>query len=88
MGMDKEYEGSWRKANDFFARPTGTWAERTPEISISKCGQCGLCVIYCPTGCIVEKEEHFLVNLDYCKGCGVCAKECPSKAITMLEKNP
>lgn len=87
MALNTTYQGSWLDVRDFYARPTGTWAERTPETDISKCRQCGLCFIYCPTGCIAEKGQGFRPNLDYCKGCGICARECPSKAIKMIEKH-
>jgi 2-oxoacid:acceptor oxidoreductase delta subunit (pyruvate/2-ketoisovalerate family) len=90
MGKNKKpeisYEGSWQDVTCLYARPTGTWRDRTPVINSIKCCQCGWCSIYCPAGCVVEKEECFEPDLKYCKGCGVCARECPVSAIQMVVK--
>ena len=86
MESGKKYEGSWRIVDKFFVRPTGTWGDKAPVINVSKCSQCGWCYLYCPTGCLVEKENYFVPNLDYCKGCGICARECPVNAIKMVKK--
>ena len=66
---------------------TGGWRSQRPIIDDSLCNKCGLCYIYCPEGCIQEKEDGFFeTNLFYCKGCGICANECAKKAITMVEE--
>jgi len=66
---------------------TGDWRSRRPTYDFSKCIKCGLCQIYCPEGCIKQKEDGtFIADLFYCKGCGICAKECPKKVITMAEE--
>ena len=53
----------------------------------TKCIKCGVCYIFCPEGCIIEKEGGlFEADLDYCKGCGICAHECWPGAITMVEE--
>ncbi|HSW58152.1 MAG TPA: 4Fe-4S binding protein [Dehalococcoidales bacterium] len=63
---------------------TGTWRTARPVVDMSKCKPCGICSMYCPPQCIIDKGDSFVANLEYCKGCGICAKECPRKAITMV----
>lgn len=66
---------------------TGGWRSQRPILEKSKCNKCGLCYIYCPEGCIVQKEDGFFeADLFYCKGCAICSTECPKKAITMVEE--
>lgn len=60
---------------------TGDWRTEKPEKDDEKCNLCGLCVTFCPEGCIEPKT--ITIDMDYCKGCGVCAEECPVEAITM-----
>jgi pyruvate ferredoxin oxidoreductase gamma subunit len=67
---------------------TGDWKSQHPESAYEKCIKCGLCYIYCPEGCIEQKDDgYFQSNLYYCKGCGICAKECPKNVITMIEES-
>ncbi|MDP2729450.1 MAG: pyruvate synthase subunit PorD [Dehalococcoidales bacterium] len=66
---------------------TGTWRSERPVVDFSKCIKCGLCYVFCPEGCIAEREDgYFTADLYYCKGCGICAEECPTDAITMVEE--
>ena len=66
---------------------TGDWKSEKPIVDKSKCIKCGLCIIFCPEGCIQETAEgYFEADLFYCKGCGICARECWPKAITMVEE--
>jgi pyruvate ferredoxin oxidoreductase delta subunit len=66
---------------------TGDWRSRRPTYDFSKCTKCALCQIYCPEGCIEQKEDcYFVADMYYCKGCGICSKECPTKVITMIEE--
>lgn len=84
MKYQSPYEGPWADPKDMKKLPAGTWRHQRPvSIKKKKCRQCGLCYIYCPVGCIEEKETHFEVNLDFCKGCGTCVQVCPSGTLIM-----
>jgi 2-oxoacid:acceptor oxidoreductase delta subunit (pyruvate/2-ketoisovalerate family) len=79
------YESGWSNADELLlCLDTGSWRTIRPVLDKEKCTYCGLCALYCPPQCLVDKKGHFEPNLEYCKGCGICAKECPSKAITMV----
>ena len=82
------YESSWSDADQLLLyMETGTWRTSRPVVDKSRCNYCGICAMYCPPQCLVDKEDHFEPNLEFCKGCGICVKECPRKAIRMeLEK--
>ena len=86
MKFRSKYENAWFKPGPILGAPVGSWRFNRPAINEEKCNQCGFCYLFCPTWCIKEKDDHFIVNLDYCKGCGLCAKECPVKAITMVSE--
>ncbi len=79
------YEASWSNADELLLYlETGTWRTVRPKVDKEKCNYCGLCYLYCPPQCMVNKGDHFEANLEFCKGCGICAKECPRKAISMV----
>jgi pyruvate ferredoxin oxidoreductase delta subunit len=79
------YEGGWSDATEpLLCLETGCWRSERPVLDTDRCSHCGLCALYCPTQCMVDKEEYFLPSLDYCKGCGICSRECPQDAIAML----
>ena len=78
-----DLENDWFRAGKILGQPVSGWRYNRPVMHLKKCNSCGLCFLYCPTGCISEDGDFFLINLDYCKGCGVCANECPKKAISM-----
>jgi 2-oxoacid:acceptor oxidoreductase delta subunit (pyruvate/2-ketoisovalerate family) len=61
-----------------------TSIQGAPVLDQAKCNYCGLCAIYCPPQCMLDKGDHFESNLAYCKGCGICAHECPRGALTMV----
>ncbi|MFC1906132.1 4Fe-4S binding protein [Chloroflexota bacterium] len=63
---------------------TGSWRTERPVVNAEKCCRCGWCYLYCPSGCVEEKDGRFEPNFDYCKGCGLCASECPIDAIEMV----
>ncbi|MDR1660025.1 MAG: 2-oxoacid:acceptor oxidoreductase family protein [Desulfovibrio sp.] len=79
------YESSWSDCTERTAIiKTGEWRFKRPVVNKDSCRQCGICAVYCPTGCIHEQKTHyFLQDYTYCKGCGVCANECPAHAIVM-----
>jgi pyruvate ferredoxin oxidoreductase gamma subunit len=67
---------------------SGDWKSQHPEFEYEKCNKCGLCYIFCPEGCITQKDDGFFeANMFYCKGCGICARECPKDVITMIEES-
>ena len=66
---------------------TGDWKSEHPVWNHQKCIKCGICYLFCPEGCIREKEDgYFEADLYYCKGCGICARECWTEAIKMVEE--
>lgn len=79
------YESGWSNADEVLLYlDTGSWRTIRPVVDKEKCTYCGLCSLYCPPQCMLDKKDHFEANLEYCKGCGICAKECPLGAITMV----
>ncbi|MFH1630792.1 MAG: 4Fe-4S binding protein [Candidatus Aenigmatarchaeota archaeon] len=76
---------------------TGSWRTFRPNIVKEKCTGCGICVNFCPDGCLMlvdrkDSKSKFPkiahVDYDYCKGCLVCLNECPFKAITSEKEEP
>jgi pyruvate ferredoxin oxidoreductase gamma subunit len=66
---------------------TGDWKSEHPVWNYDKCIKCGICYLFCPEGCIREREDgYFDADLFYCKGCGICARECWTEAIKMVEE--
>ena len=66
---------------------TGDWKSAHPVWNNQRCIKCGICYLFCPEGCIREKEDgYFEANLYYCKGCGICVRECWTEAIAMVEE--
>jgi pyruvate ferredoxin oxidoreductase delta subunit len=85
MDFQTKYCGPWVDVDehDLLTYAVGEWKTRSPVVEVDKCTHCGQCYLYCPTGCIVDKEEYFEANLDFCKGCGICSKVCAVGAIKM-----
>ena len=52
-------------------------------IDYEKCRSCGICVVKCPTGAIIDTVtvRPFASIDSSCTGCGICMKLCPTKAI-------
>ena len=68
---------------------TGDWRSQRPVWDHEQCIRCGVCVIFCPEGCIhfgQEKDTYPSADLEYCKGCAICAQECPTTCIQMAEE--
>lgn len=74
------------QAGNSLKNKTGSWRNLKPKILQEKCDGCGICVEFCPEGCIAIKNGKAEIGYDYCKGCGICAKECPVKAIIMIRE--
>jgi len=71
----------------FATRETGSWRTERPSLELERCNRCGLCVDYCPEGCVRGEGDSLSIDYSFCKGCGICAHECPQGAIVMvLEK--
>ncbi len=49
------------------------------------CKFCGICVAFCPKGCLEQDEEHspLVTRPDLCSGCGWCEIHCPDFAISV-----
>ena len=81
------YEGPWMQAFPLTrVFQTGDWRFQRPVVKVGKCRQCGLCYLYCPTGCISDRGTYFDAELDFCKGCGICARICPVDAIRLVRE--
>ena len=81
------YESCWSDANQsLLYLETGTWRTTRPKTDVDQCSHCGICAMYCPPQCMIDKGDHFEANLEFCKGCGICVKECPRKAIKMVRE--
>ncbi len=48
------------------------------------CKKCGICVAFCPTGCLGRKADGspYVANPDKCIHCETCDRLCPDFAIT------
>jgi pyruvate ferredoxin oxidoreductase delta subunit len=68
---------------------TGDWRSQRPVWDHDKCIRCGVCVVFCPEGCIrfgQIMEGWPDADLEYCKGCAICAHECPTSCISMADE--
>lgn len=52
------------------------------------CKSCGICVAFCPKGCLEQDEERspLVTRQDLCSGCGWCEIHCPDFAISVRPK--
>ena len=74
------------EAGNSINNKTGSWRVFRPIMDKDKCVMCENCFIFCPEGCIKEKDGKFEIDYDYCKGCLICEEECPVKAITSIRE--
>lgn len=44
------------------------------------CISCGACEAECPTSCISEGDDIYVIDADECIDCGACADVCPTDA--------
>ena len=68
---------------------TGDWRSARPLWTHDHCVRCGVCVMFCPEGCIhfgLQVKEYPDADLNYCKGCGICVHECPTACIRMQDE--
>ena len=68
---------------------TGDWRSSRPVWNHQECIRCGVCVIFCPEGCVhfdQEKPGYPSADLEYCKGCSICMHECPTACIRMVDE--
>lgn len=81
------YEAPWAEIQDATSvLNTGEWRVQRPVIDQEKCRLCGECYLFCPTGSILHKGDHFEIDLTYCKGCGICARVCPTHIIEITKE--
>lgn len=52
----------------------------TPNVDMSRCTLCGVCVETCPSDAIIIGES-ISMNVDSCIFCCACIKNCPEKAV-------
>lgn len=84
MKLKSKFDAAWAYPTDLFTVNVSEWRHMHPVFREAKCCACGTCSLYCPTGCVEQRGEHFEASLDHCKGCGVCAQVCPVQAIRMV----
>jgi 2-oxoacid:acceptor oxidoreductase delta subunit (pyruvate/2-ketoisovalerate family) len=84
MKLKTKFDAAWAYPTKLFVINVGEWRYMRPVVKVAKCCRCEFCSLYCPTGCIEEKGNHFEANLLQCKGCGICARTCPIHAIKMV----
>jgi 2-oxoglutarate ferredoxin oxidoreductase subunit delta len=60
------------------------------EIFEAWCKSCGICVAFCPKGCLEQDEERspLIARPELCSGCGWCEIHCPDFAISVRPKSP
>ena len=54
-----------------------------PRISSKACTNCGICLDYCPSQAIIQKEGSAFIVDDRCIGCGECLVVCKVGAVKM-----
>ena len=66
---------------------TGDWRSSRPIWNLEQCIKCGVCMVFCPEGCIAMRADGYpQADYEYCKGCGICANECWTGCIALEEE--
>jgi pyruvate ferredoxin oxidoreductase delta subunit len=87
INLKTQGEVAWASSENQFIVNTKEWRYQRPAIDEGTCNRCGICSLFCPSGCIEKLEDFYVIDLEFCKGCGVCARLCPKNAIQMeMEK--
>ena len=58
-------------------------AEVNPRINAKSCTNCGICLDYCPTKAIIQKDGSAFILDEKCIGCGECLVVCKVGAVKM-----
>ena len=66
-----------------FSLKTCEWRFQRPLVDKDRCNGCGICSLFCSSGCISDDQKPAVIDMEYCKGCGVCERLCPREAIHM-----
>ncbi len=56
------------------------------SINNDACIKCRVCVVSCPVGAIIEKDERLVIDSASCLECGRCFEFCPVEAIEKPSK--
>ena len=88
MNFRSSYEAPWTDPGTLPEIDVARWRHHKPVTKAAKCCHCGLCYVFCPTGCMIEVGGHFDALPARCKGCGICAAVCPVDAIAMVPEIP
>ena len=75
-----EIGGAIKKPGSSKEVKTGSWRTFMPIVTV-KCTGCGICLQFCPEGCMKIVNGKAEIDYDYCKGCLICVNECPTKSI-------
>lgn len=86
MPFVSPFPTAWADPRNPLNLPTGEWRYQRPLTRLEKCCGCGLCALFCPTGCKQDRGSYFTADLTYCKGCGICAQVCPIEAIALVRE--
>ena len=86
MKFKTKYETQWASPEKLYIVKTSEWRYQKPVTTTVNGSHCGICYLFCPTGCIKDEGSYFAPNLEYCKGCGICARLCPADAIEMIRE--
>ena len=72
------------------ANPSEPAMQYRIDIFEAWCKSCGICVAFCPSGCLEPSDERLprVARPDLCSGCGWCEIHCPDFAIRLRPGSP